>query len=577
MKKYILSAGLFFLLVNTYAQNKVLPKPIVGSGMEVDPYFYTIAKTATFGKCAVASAHQLASLTGAAVMRRGGNAFDAAIAVQLALAVVYPGAGNIGGGGFMTARKADGKLVTLDFREKAPVKASRDMYLDALGNASTDLSQNGVLSVGVPGTVAGIFKILPYAKLSLETLITPAIDLAERGFVLTQRSADDYNHSRADFIKYNSYPVAFIKKDSSEWHAGDTLFQKDLANTLRRIRDKGAAGFYEGKTAKLLIATVQGQHGIISAADLKNYAAVERKPLSFDYRGYNIISFPPPSSGGLILAQVLKMIEPFPVGDLGFQTPQSVHLLVEAERRAYADRAQYMGDPDFWKVPDSALLSADYLRKRFSDYQDEKATPSTQVGPGNIKESEETTHISIADEEGNVVSITTTLNNHFGSRVVVKDAGFILNDEMDDFSIKPGVPNMYGAVGGEANAIAPGKRMLSSMAPTLVLQNGQPVYVVGSPGGTTIPTSVVQSLVNVIDFKMNIDAAVNAPKFHHQWLPDSVLVEPSFPVELRERLETFGHKVIQRSSIGRVEMIERENGKYTVVADGRGEDGVAGF
>lgn len=545
----------------------------IGKGKSIDPYNYSIQKDQLFTKGAVASAHPLASMVGAQILKQGGNAVDASIAVQLALAVVYPGAGNIGGGGFMVARMTDGKTFTLDYRETAPAKASRDMYIDAQGNAQTNLSQNGHLAAGVPGTIAGLFASTKYAKLPFKTLIQPAIDLAENGFALSEREAGSLNASQEAFKKYNSKQPVFIK---NKWKAGDTLIQKDLANTLKRIRDKGAAGFYEGETARLIVEEMKRGNGLISYADLKNYQAKDRKPLQFDYKGYTIVSMPPPSSGGVLLLQMLKMVEKKPLTEYGFETAKSVQLMTEAERRAYADRAEHLGDPDFWKVPLTTMISDAYITKRMNDYDSTRAGKSTNVKAGII-ESEETTHISIMDQWGNMVSVTTTLNGQYGSKTVVGGAGFLLNNEMDDFSVKPGVPNMYGAIGGEANAIAPGKRMLSSMTPSLVIKATKPFMVLGTPGGTTIPTSVYQTIINVIDFGMSASDAINKPKFHHQWLPDEIQVEKDFPQDVRKQLENMGYKIVERSGIGRMEVIKINNGKMETAADKRGDDSVAGF
>lgn len=541
----------------------------------IDAFHYQTQKDGTYSKAAVACAHPLASETGAYIMRKGGNAFDAAIATQLALAVVYPGAGNIGGGGFLIARKAGGQLLALDYREQAPSGASRDMYLDKAGNAQTNLSQNGHLAAGVPGTIAGLFATLPYAKLDFKQLIQPAIDLAEYGFAITEKEAANLNRTREAFIQYNGTAPVFVK--ATPWKAGDTLIQKDLANTLKRIRDKGAKGFYEGETADLIVKEMQHGKGIITKKDLASYAVKKRTPLEFNYRGFRVAGFPPPSSGGIILWQVLKMIESYPVSTYGFQSPETVQLMVEAERRAYADRAKHMGDPDFYKVPVDSLVSPYYLTKRMSNFTPGKATPSTDITESSFPESEETTHISIYDAAGNMVSITTTLNGSYGSKTVVAGAGFLLNNEMDDFSIKPGVPNMYGAVGGEANAIQPGKRMLSSMCPVLVTRNNKPYIVAGTPGGTTIPTSVFQTLVNMIDFHMSAGEAVNKPKFHHQWLPDEVYVEKGFPEATKMQLEKMGYKLTDRASIGRTEVICNKGKLIEVAADTRGDDSVAGF
>jgi gamma-glutamyltranspeptidase/glutathione hydrolase len=370
------------------------------------------------------------------------------------------------------------------------------MYLDEKGEAQTDLSQYGHLASGVPGTVSGLFTCMKYAKLPFKTLIQPAIDLAEKGFTLTKSEAEKFDRAQEAFRKYNTVTPVFVKKTG--WKAGDTLIQKDLANTLKRIQDKGAPGFYDGETAKLIVAEMRRGKGLITLKDLKSYHTKERKPLEFDYKGYTIVSMPPPSSGGVLLMQMLKMVEKRPLKEYGFETVKSVQLMTEAERRAYADRAEHLGDPDFWKVPVKTITSDAYLAKRMADYDSTRASKSTEIKAGLVAESLETTHISIADKWGNVVAVTTTLNGNFGSKTVVGGGGFFLNNEMDDFSIKPGVPNMYGAVGGEANAIAPGKRMLSSMAPTIVLKGKKPFMVVGTPGGTTIPTSVYHTIVDVI-------------------------------------------------------------------------------
>jgi gamma-glutamyltranspeptidase/glutathione hydrolase len=509
-------------------------------------------------------------------MKIGGNAFDAAIAIQLTLAVVYPVAGNIGGGGFLVGRKKNGELIGLDYREVAPGKATRDMYLDKDGKAQNILSQNGHLAAGVPGTVAGLFATMPHAKLKVKDLIQPAIDLAEFGFVITEREAANLNSTKTAFIKYNTHTPAFVKEQ--KWKAGDTLIQTALANTLKRIRDKGAKGFYEGETANLIVAEMEKGGGIITLGDLKSYKAKKRSLLTFDYNGYEIIGFPPPSSGGIILLQMMKMVSKYPIAKYGFQTAESVQLMVEAERRAYADRAEHLGDPDFWKVPLKTLQSDDYITSRMKDYTLGKASKSAEIKGGVIKESEQTTHLSVYDKDGNMVSVTTTLNGGYGSKTVVGGTGFLLNNEMDDFSIKAGVPNMFGAIGGDANAIQSGKRMLSSMCPVVVTKNGQPYIVAGTPGGTTIPTSVFQTMMNILEFGMTADDAVNKPKFHHQHLPDEVFVEKTFPAEIRKQLEAMGYTITERASIGRTEIIRiNSKGKIEVAADKRGDDSVAGY
>ena len=548
------------------------------SGPVIDPYHFSSTKRIVAKQGAVVCAHPLASAVGVSVMKQGGNAIDAAIATQLALAVVYPGAGNIGGGGFMVARLSNGQSLALDYREMAPSSASRNMYLDAQGNVIPGKSINGHLSSGVPGTIAGIFESMKYAKLPFSKLIQPAIDLAEKGFSLTEKEASAFNSIQNDLQKYNSAPTVFQR--NAPWKAGDILIQPELANTLKRIRDNGAAGFYEGATAQLIVDEMKRGNGIITHEDLKNYRAKWRTPDTFDYKGYTIIGMPMPSSGGILLHQMMKMVEDRPLASYGFETPQAVQLMVEVERRAYADRAEYMGDADFYKVPERALTDISYLKNRMNDYQPGVAGNSQQVKPGKlpVRESEQTTHISIIDGEGNAASVTTTLNNSFGSKTVVGGAGFFMNDEMDDFSSKPGVPNMFGAVGGEANAIAPGKRMLSSMAPAIVLQNNRPYLVVGTPGGTTIPTSVFQTIVDIIDFRLSTGDAVNKPKFHHQWLPDEVDLEKGFPEDTKAALERMGYKLKERGAIGRTEVIKvLPDGTFEAVADNRGDDAAEGY
>ncbi len=544
----------------------------------VDQYKYEAQKRIVCENGAVVSAHPLASKVGVAILKMGGNAVDAAIATQLALAVVYPNAGNLGGGGFMVARLKDGKLVAIDYREKAPGKAHRDMYLDATGVPQLELSQYGHLSSGVPGTVSGLFESSKYATLSFDKLIQPAIDLAEKGFAISERDAKAYNSLKDDFLKYSTQTPAFVKDNL--WKGGDTLIQKDLGETLKRIKKNGAKGFYEGETARLIVEEMKRGKGIITLDDLKNYKAASREPHVFDYKGYKIVGMPMPSSGGLLVHQMMKMIQDKPIASYGFHSPEAVQLMVEAERRAYADRAQFMGDADFYKVPVLKLTNEKYLRERMADFIPGKASNSEQVKPGEIPaiESEETTHLSVIDKDGNAVAVTTTLNNSYGSKTVVGGAGFILNDEMDDFSVKPGVPNMYGAIGGEANAIVPGKRMLSSMTPTIVLKDGMPYLVIGTPGGTTIPTSVFQTIVNIIEFNMSTEDAVWKPKFHHQWLPDSVYLEKGFPDNTKSALQGMGYKIENRNGIGRTEVIKvLSNKKFEAVADNRGDDSAEGW
>jgi gamma-glutamyltranspeptidase / glutathione hydrolase len=544
----------------------------------VNPYKYNSQKKVVADNGVVVSAHPLASKVGIGILKKGGNAIDAAIATQLTLAVVYPQAGNLGGGGFTVARLADGKLLAIDYREKAPGAAHRDMYLDQDGTPRTDKSQQGHLASGVPGSVAGIFAALPYAKLSFDQLIDPAIELAEKGYAITLREANGLNDLQDELKAFNTMPTALMKERG--WKEGDTLVQKDLAATLRRLKISGHAGFYEGETARLIVEEMKRGGGLITLEDLKKYKAVFRIAHEFDYKNYHIIGMPMPSSGGLLVNQMMKMVEKRNLAKMGFHSVEAVQLMAEVERIAFADRGEYMGDIDFYSVPVKKLVSEQYLEERMKLFTPMTAGTSTAIGPGdtNIHESEETTHISIIDREGNAIAITTTLNDSYGSRTVVGKAGFLLNDEMDDFSIKPGVPNMYGAIGGEANSIQPGKRMLSSMSPTIVMKEGKPFLVLGTPGGTTIPTSVFQTLINILEFGLSTEDAVNKPKFHHQWLPDSLSLEKNFPAKTREALEKMGYRIKYRSAIGRTEVIKvLPNGKFEGVADNRGDDSAEGY
>ncbi|MFY0254622.1 gamma-glutamyltransferase [Chitinophaga sp. 30R24] len=544
---------------------------------ELHPYDYTIEKDIQVLHGAVVSAHPLASRVGAMILRQGGNAVDAAIATQLALAVVYPGAGNIGGGGFLVGHLKNGQHIAIDYRETAPAKAQRNMYLDALGQPIPQLSLNGHLAAGVPGTVAGLFAAMKYARLPFAKLIDPAISLADKGFAITEAEADGLNAYKADFEKFNTTKTAFVKEQP--WKAGDTLIQKELAHTLTLIRNKKAAGFYQGETANNIVAEMQRGQGIITLQDLKNYKAKERTPVVFNYKGYTIVTMPLPSSGGICLQQLMGMVENYPIAQWGFLSPQAVQLMVEAERRAYADRAKFLGDPDFVKVPVVQLTDKRYLTARIQNYTPGKAGSSDITQAGIFPESEETTHLSIIDAEGNAIAVTTTLNGHYGSRTVVGKAGFLLNNEMDDFSVKPGVPNMYGLVGAEANAIAPAKRMLSSMTPTLVLQKGQVLYSLGTPGGATIITSVFQTLMNTLEFGLSPSAAINQPKFHHQWRPDNIAVEQNFPDSTIQALQQMGYKIVERGAIGRTEIIKRAAASRFLEAAGdkRGDDSAAGY
>lgn len=542
----------------------------------INPYQFETIKEKLFTHAAVTSAHPLASMVGAAIMQDGGNAFDAAIAVHFALAVVHPSAGNIGGGGFLLARTNNGKLIGLDFREAAPAIASRDMYLDEKGNPITSKSLEGPLASGIPGSVSGMFNAHVYAKLPMAQLMEPAIELAQYGFVLTEKEAGSLNSVRDELLKLSSAPSAYTK--NTKWKKGDTIFQPELAATLRRIQINGLAGFYEGVTADLIVKEMANGSGIISTTDLKNYQTKKRVPIEFDYKNHHVISFSPPSSGGILIAQMMKMISPFDIAAMGYQSPAAVGLMVESQRRAYADRAEHMGDPDFWKVPTRTLISDAYAQQRMQDYTPGVAGNSKNTNAGQAKESEQTTHYSVIDKEGNMVAITTTLNGSYGNKTVVAGAGFLLNNEMDDFSTKPGVPNMFGALGGEANAIAPGKRMLSSMTPTLVTVNNKAYLTIGSPGGTTIPNQIYEGLINMIDFKMSLKQSIDASRFHHQWIPDQIQVEADFPDATIQALKKQGYKVNQRGYFGRMDGIRiLPNGKIEAAGDKRGDDSVAGY
>lgn len=531
-------------------------------------------------KAMVVSAREEASRIGLEILQQGGNAFDAMIATEMALAVVYPFAGNLGGGGFMVYRMENGETGALDYREMAPLDATRDMYLDKEGNPQPAKSQFGAMAVGVPGTVAGIFAVHErFGSLPMNQILAPVIALAKKGFVVTENQENSLEGNRQNFIKANDEKILYAKA----YQKGDTIKNFALAQTLERLVKNGRKEFYGGETGEKMISYLEEKGGIMKITDLESYQAHWREPVSFEYDGLNVISMSPPSSGGVVLGQIMKMIESFPLAAYGHNSEKTIQVLTEAERRAYADRSFYLGDPDFVDIPVDSLLSEEYLENRMESFSFSKATPSSSLSYGELPgyESLETTHYSIVDPFGNAVSVTTTLNGAYGSKLYIEELGFFLNNEMDDFSSKPGEPNMFGLIGAEANSIAPGKRMLSSMTPTIVEKNGELYMVVGSPGGSTIMTSVLQVILNVAEFDMNMQQAVNAPRFHHQWLPDEILFEPNgFPEEVLMSLDEKGYEIIEGRStiIGKVNAILKlPQGKLEGAADPRGDEFAIGF
>lgn len=527
-------------------------------------------------KAMVSSVHRLASEVGRDILMQGGNAFDAAVAVQFALAVVYPEAGNIGGGGFAVIRTGDGRIDALDFREKAPLAAKETMYQDEDGEVITELSRIGHLAAGVPGSVDGMVQLhQKYGHLNWSALVQPALALATEGYVLDERGAANFMRMQEDFARFNGEDSYLVKA----WQSGDTVIHPGLAETMSRIRDSARAGFYEGETAQLILAEMKQGGGLITQEDLDSYRAKWRQPLTGNYKGYKIISMPPPSSGGVALLQLLQGAERYDFTAMGHNTPETLHAMVELSRRVYADRATYLGDPDYVEVPVDMLLDEQYNADRFSSINMDQKTASSEIKEGKVEviESIETTHFSIVDEAGNAVSITTTVNSYFGNKVNVDGAGFFLNNEMDDFSAKPGVPNQFGLIGNAANAIHPEKRMLSSMTPTIVEKDGALFMVVGTPGGSTIITAVYQTIVNVIDHGMTMQEAVDAKKYHHQWLPDVVMVEKeAFDKTTLDGLRALGHEVVERGQIGKMDCIlVREDGRLEGASDPTRNGGVA--
>ncbi len=530
----------------------------------------------------VVSASNIASKVGIEILKKGGNAVDASVAVGFALAVTYPFAGNIGGGGFMVIHLKDGKNTTIDYREKAPLKASRNMFLDKNGNFDPKLSQEGATSAGVPGSVAGmIYALEKYGTMKLSEVIQPAIDLAENGFPIDFSTANSFKEYLNDFKKYPS-SIKIFSKDGEPYQKGDIFKQQDLASTLKEIQKYGSDGFYKGKIAELLVNQIKSLNGYISSDDLKKYQPVERKPITGTYRGYKIISMPPSSSGGIALVELLNILENYNFKLEDWGSSDYLHYLVEAMEFVYADRTKFLGDTDFYPVPETGLLSKAYAKNIFNKIKN-KAIPAKEISPGNpsqYKEGTETTQYSVCDSYGNAVSTTTTLNSGYGCKVIANGAGFLLNNEMDDFSAKPGVPNQFGLMGSEANSIQPEKRMLSSMTPTIVLKDEKPYIVIGSPGGSTIITVVLQVILNCIDFHMNIQQAIDAPRIHNQWMPDEIYYEKfGLTTDVKNNLLKMGYKFGRERTLGLAEGIMIDNKNYIMygASDPRGPGAAEGY
>ena len=563
MKKIILFFALSLLLVNCKTVTK--KEKIIGLVTQ---------------KAMVVTAREEASKIGSDILKKGGNAFDAMVATELALAVAYPFAGNLGGGGFMVYRKNNGEIGALDYREKAPLAATKNMYLDDQQNVIKEKSTLGATAVGVPGTIAGVFAThKKFGTLSIKEILQPVIDLAKRGVIVTKKQEKRIKNYQPLFLEANKKPILFSKN----WQENDTIKYPALAETLIRIQQNGKEEFYKGETAKHLVKFIQENGGIITLEDLSKYEAKWRVPVTFKYDDLKVISMSPPSSGGICLAQIMKAIQPFNLKKFGHNSTKYIQVITEAERRAYADRSYFLGDPDFVTIPQKELISKEYNNKRMNNFSFKKATKSSDVSHGNIEiiESDETTHYSIVDQFGNAVSVTTTLNGAYGSKLYSSELGFFFNNEMDDFSSKPGVPNMFGLIGAKANEIVPEKRMLSSMTPTIIEKKGKLFMVVGTPGGSTIITSVLQTILNVHEYKMGMQEAVNAARFHHQWLPNVIKMEPnSFNTVLKTDLENKGYIIDETTAtiIGKVSAIlVLENGKLEGGADKRGDDTAIGF
>ena len=567
------------LVISPIAQSKLLPQPVTNaSQLAANRYdssndiFHPV-----YGKNGmVASEQGLATQVGLDILKQGGNAIDAAVAVGFALAVVLPNAGNIGGGGFMVLHDdKTGKDVAIDFREIAPAKASRDMYLDNQGNVIDGKSLFTHDASGVPGTVAGMeYALKKWGTMPLSKVLEPAIKLADKGFIVSDVLAQTLKEEKSTLGKWSASKAIFFK-NGEPLKSGDLLVQKDLAKSLRLIAKQGAKAFYQGEIATKIAKEMQSHGGTMTLEDLKAYKVVERQPIIGDYRGYKVVTMPPPSSGGVHLIEILNMLEHYPIKEDGVNSAKNIHHMAESMKLAYADRSEYLGDPDFVKIPVTGLTSKAYANERVKTIDDNKARLSSTIKPGKPQpyESDQTTHFSVMDKAGNAAAVTYTLNLNFGSGIVVEGTGILLNNEMDDFSVKPGVPNAFGLVGGAANAIEAKKRPLSSMTPTIVMKNNKPWLVTGSPGGARIITTVLQSVVNTIDHEMNPAEAIITPRVHHQWLPDELRVEEGISPDTIKLLQDKGHKVVTKAPMGRIQIIQADDSGFYGYSDPRNPDG----